>query len=291
VTPTHTVRSRPIAPEDLEALAQLLPRGFPDRSSDYFRSIFARLAAHRTPPGFPKYGYLMESDGQPVGAILMIFSSLVVGGQTRVRGNGAFWYVEPEFRSLASMLFSRACSHKDVTYLNLSPGLQTLGILDAQRFAPYITGEFKALPALRLKAMGAEVHALSAHHSNVEGLTAFEAELLRDHLDFGCIALICRAKGEAHPFVFEQRRRPGIVKITYARLVYCRSLEDFVRCAGPVGRFLTLRGMPIVCIDANGPVPGLIGKFFKAATPKYFKGPYAPTLGDFAYTERVMFGN
>ena len=233
----------------------------------------------------------MESDGKPVGAILMTYSPTVVGGEPRVRGNGAFWYVEPEFRSLASMLFSKACSHRDVTYLNLSPGLQTLGILDAQRYMPYITGEFKALPALRLKAMGAEVHALPARAGNVKGLTPFETELLRDHIDFGCIALICRAKGQTHPFIFEQRRRPGILKITYARLVYCRSIEDFVQCAGPVGRFLAMRGMPIVCIDSNGRIPGLFGKFFRARTPKYFKGPHAPRLGDFAYTERVMFGN
>jgi hypothetical protein len=34
----------------------------------------------------------------------------------------------------------------------------------------------------------------------------------------------------------------------------------------------------------------LIGRYFDATMPKYFKGPDRPRLGDLAYTEAAMFG-
>jgi hypothetical protein len=77
--------------------------------------------------------------------------------------------------------------------------------------------------------------------------------------------------------------------VPFAYLAYCRRLDDFVRFAGPLGRFLAKRGFPFVVLDANGPIEGLIGKYSDGA-PKYFKGPDQPRLGDIAYTERVMFG-
>jgi hypothetical protein len=53
---------------------------------------------------------------------------------------------------------------------------------------------------------------------------------------------------------------------------------------------LTARGRPLVIIDSNGPIPGLVGKYFSNKAPKYFKGPDRPRFGDLAYTEAVMFG-
>ena len=75
----------------------------------------------------------------------------------------------------------------------------------------------------------------------------------------------------------------------FAYLAYCRQVDDFVRFAGPLERFLAWRGFPLVVLDSNGPVKGLVGRYFDGA-PKYFKGPDRPRLGDIAYSERVMFG-
>ena len=45
-----------------------------------------------------------------------------------------------------------------------------------------------------------------------------------------------------------------------------------------------------VLIDANGPIPGLIGWFSRGRMPKYFKGPQRPRLGDLAYSEYAVLG-
>src|SRR3954454_8361893 len=89
------IRSRQIVPGDANAVVDLLTRGFPIRGRDYWSRAFARLEAHATPPGLPKYGYLLEGDGVPVGVILLIFSSVPVGAATTVRCNVSSWYVEP----------------------------------------------------------------------------------------------------------------------------------------------------------------------------------------------------
>jgi len=51
-----------------------------------------------------------------------------------------------------------------------------------------------------------------------------------------------------------------------------------------------LRGRPLLLIDANGQIPGLVGKYFDQTMPRYFRGPTRPRLGDLAYTEIAMFG-
>ena len=75
-----------------------------------------------------------------------------------------------------------------------------------------------------------------------------------------------------------------------AQLIYCRDIADFVRFAGPLGRFLALRGRPFVIVDSNGPIPGLVGIYRRGSMPKYFKGPRRPRLGDLAYTEYALLG-
>ena len=72
-------------------------------------------------------------------------------------------------------------------------------------------------------------------------------------------------------------------------LVYCRHLEDFVQFADPLGRFLAGRGFPLVVLDTNGLIEGLIGRYSDGA-PKYLRSPHQPRLGDIAYPERVIFG-
>jgi hypothetical protein len=73
-------------------------------------------------------------------------------------------------------------------------------------------------------------------------------------------------------------------------LIYCRDIADFVRFAAPLGRFLALRGEFLLMLDANGPIPGLVGRFFRDKMPKYFKGQQQPRLGDLAYTEIAVLG-
>jgi hypothetical protein len=74
-----SVRSRQIIESDFAAVIDLLTEGFPVRSRRYWESALAALASHATPPGLPKFGYLLESDGNAVGVILLIYSAIANG--------------------------------------------------------------------------------------------------------------------------------------------------------------------------------------------------------------------
>jgi len=280
------IRCRQIRDTDTDGIVDLLSRGLSGRARHYFVRALARLSEHPTPPGFPKYGYLLESDGTPVGAILLVYSSMLVNGEIQIRCNVSSWYVEPAFRSHAPMLVSQALKHKQVTYFNISPAPHTLPIVEAQGYVRYCSGRFMAVPALRARSSGARVRAVAPDMCPDEDLPSSELELLLAHARYGCMSVVCRLAGRRHPFIFRLGR---FRLVPYAYLVYCREPDDFVRCAGPVGRFLAWRGYPLVFLDSNGPIRGLVGRY-SGTHPKYFKGPNQPRLGDLAYSELAMFG-
>jgi hypothetical protein len=235
----------------------------------------------------PKYGYLLEGDGI-VGVVLQIFSSQRTGNTISIRCNMSSWYVKPDFRVYASLLAAKAQSHTNVTYFNITPAPNTLPVLEAQGYSRYANGIFVAVPALRFYSCGVDVRVARAEARPPAHADQFDHDLMLEHAKYGCISLWCVTRDGAYPFVF----RPRVVKrvITCAQLVYCRNVDDLVQFAGPVGRFLALRGRFLVLIDANGPIPGLIGKYFDGKAPKYFKGPERPRLGDLSFTEAALFG-
>ena len=99
-----------------------------------------------------------------------------------------------------------------------------------------------------------------------------ERDILTAHLDYGCLAYIVMEKGKANPFVFLPRRINR--KVPALQLIYCRDIRDFVRLAGPIGRAMVRRGKLLVCLDADSPLPGLVGRYFAGrGSPRYFKGP------------------
>jgi hypothetical protein len=286
--PASSLRCRQIAEADIAAVAALLARGFPHRDQQFWLRAFAQLTRRDPPPGLPKYGYLLESAGVPVGALLLICSMVHADGTTVPRCNLSSWYVEPTFRTYAPLLVSQALRHKDVTYLNVSPAPNTLPIIEAQGFARYCDGVFVAVPMLNGPFGSGGTKVFAAERQPEVGFDPLEQELLLQHAAVGCISLWCTHAQSAYPFVFRTRRVKSTVPC--AQLIYCRDIADFVRFAGPIGRFLALRGRPIVIVDANGPIAGVLGVFFRGTAPKYFRGPLRPRLGDLAYTEYALLG-
>jgi hypothetical protein len=283
------VTCREIVVADFNDVLCTLERGFPERPREYHVRALERLTEHATPPGFPKYGYLLVADGAIVGVVLTIFSSIMVGGEDHLRINVASWCVDPEFRGYAAMLTSPLRTYKQATYLNITPAPHTWRTLETLGYRRFCNGAFFALAALSGRSITATVRRVSTDVEPGGGLSPAEAEVLRAHAGFGCISVVCEWKKRRYPFVFV----PGSIRwkgipLPHALLVYCRDFDSYVQLAGPLGRFLLRRGMPLVLSDANGPVPGLMGRYVTWGV-KFARGPHPPHLGDLAYTEWVMF--
>jgi hypothetical protein len=283
------LRARAIAPSDRDAVAALLRRGFGfRRGRGFWQRVLDRLGRRRVPDGMPQYGYLLEGDGRAVGVILVIFSTPRTGPRPdAVRCSISSWYVEPAFRSYASLLASQALKFHDVTYLNSSPAANTVPTLVAQGYTQYCDGLFVAWPIFSRRAEDESAVLLAGGRIPDAPHEPFEVDLLRDHAQYGCVTFWCVGRDRAHPFVFRRRLAKGVLPC--AHLIYCRDTADVARFPGLIGRHLAARMCPLVVVDAVGAMPGLPG-FYLPGRPKYFKGPERPRLGDLAYTEAALFG-
>ena len=262
-------------------MADELTRGFPAKPRKYWTTALERLANRPSPPGCPEFGYLLEAESRIVGVVLLIFGTV----DGAVRCNISSWCVEPSHRGHAAVLAAMATKLKHVTYINTSAAAHTWPILEAQGYRRYSRGQFLAIPALS-RGRGVTAHALS---DSAEHHALPEYELLRAHADAGCVVVVCDTAAGPLPFVF-LRRRITRAPIPTLQLIYARDTASFVECAGPLGRFLLTRGGPTVICDADGPIPGLVGAFFKDRGPRFFKGPTEPRPNDLAFTEMVVFG-
>lgn len=280
------LRVREIVESDLIAVAALLARGFPFRSTNYWLRGLQRQAKRPRPGGYPAFGYCLDSAGAPVGVILLLFSEVLAGGETIVRCNVSSWYVEPAFRAFASLLVRSATREKNVTYFNITPAPHTWSTVEAQGFSVYCRGQVYGALALS-KTVAAARAELFSEKSDAAALTPYEADLLRQHASFGCLSLVVREGLDCHPFVFQKHRVKNFVPVY--RLLYCRDTANLRRYAGNIGRFLARRGGLLVRFDANRPVPGIVGWYSEKRGRKYAKGPTPPPLGDLAFTEAAIF--
>jgi hypothetical protein len=286
------LRCREISEADIDAVADLLTRGFVGRPRNYWMQGLRRQAAREVPDGYPRFGYMLDCDGLPVGVLLLLYTLRADGAETTIYCNLSSWYVEPAFRNYAPLLTKIAQKNAEVTYLNISPATWTWPIIEAQGFVRYCSGLFFSMPALSRIRRGMTVETVSADARTIEGLCSSEAKLLTRHARYGCLSLICRtANGDALPFILlPVRIRRGWIAPPAMQLIYCRDSADYVQCAGAIGRFLIRHGKISVLLDANGAVPGLVGIYTEARGRKYSKGPHRPRLANLTDTELVLYG-
>lgn len=288
-TKKSDVRVRLIEDDDIPAVADCLRRGFPYRRRGYWLKALQRMAQRDRIGDYPRYGYMLETSQGPVGVLLVIYSRHAGPAGDSIRCNLSSWCVDKDYRFYAPLLHAVAVSAKQVTYINISPAAHTRQGVEALRFKRFCDGQILFAPVLSAARRNARVVDYAADSAEAALLPERERTILADHAALGCRALICVEDGVAHPFVF-QRRTAFHRLLPCQRLIYCRGMDEFATFAGAIGRHLLLRAWPIFIADANGPVPGLIGRYFADVGPKYFKGPVQPSLGDLTYTELVILG-
>jgi hypothetical protein len=271
---------RQLQESDSEAAVTLLTRGFWDRTPDYWRRALARLRDRQLPGPYPRFGYALVDSDELVGVLLLIFSRSDDGN---IRANVSSWYVEPDYRLYSNMMLAPALSRfPEATFINVSPSPHTLQTIGVQAFEAHVKGTFVSLAALAVPRPSARISECAANAGE-------DATMLETHAALGCLSLEVTYRGAVHPFIFLPRlaHRSGV---KFAQLIYCKSMEDFVLLAGPLGRWLLKKGFLFVILDANEPVKGLFGRYFAGRKVKVFRGPVRPRLGDLTHTELVLFG-
>jgi hypothetical protein len=285
--PSLGVSCRRIRPSDLGSIVDLLCEGFPTRTRNYWLDGLRYITA-LTPPGeVPRFGYVLSAGADLVGVLLLICSDNA--GHQNARYNVSSWYVRPAYRMYAAHLNALSIRNTTATYINISPAEHTLPVIEAQGFVKALQGCFVGLPALSLRGSGAVVSTHPDQWSKSTRMSAADERLLREHAMSGCITLWVETADGGYPFIFRKRiLRSG--RLPCAMLLYCRSLEDLEKFAGPVGRALIRQGLPLMFAGTNRPLRGIPGKHFPEKMPIYYKGPVKPRSGDLSYTEASVFG-
>lgn len=283
------VECRPIREDDWEGVVDCLRRGFPTRSREYWARALVRQSRRPAVDDLPRYGIALAKSGQVVGVLLSLYTRYQTEGGDNIRCNLGSWSVDTEFRPYATKMIVMVLKRKDVTYVNISPAPATVKLNKAFGFHLFSHGQLAFLPVLSSRRGQWRVLEARSDRAEMAMLSDAERHMLLEHAAFGCLSLICVHDGAVFPLVL-MPRRIGHHLIPSCQVVYCRSLADLSQCAGALGRFLLRRGILLCVVDANEPVPGLVGHYFANKGVKYFKGPKPPSLGDLTFTELVVFG-
>ncbi|MGF6313241.1 hypothetical protein ABIB82_007360 [Bradyrhizobium sp. i1.8.4] len=285
------IRCREIEISDLDAIADFLADGFVRHSRDWWVAGLKRQLAREVPEGFPRFGYMLEHEGTPVGALLLIYIARDDGGNPSIRCNLSSWYVEPAYRAYAPMLTKVAQRHEHVTYVNISPARWTWPTIEAQGFRAYCRGLFFSFPVLSRATKGMRVEIVPQGAGLVDGLSEIDIAILARHAAYGCLGIVCRtADNRAFPFILQTMRIKERIAPPAMQLIYCRDVADYITCAGAIGRFLLRRGVVMVALDANGRHDYLVGHYRERNRRKFFKGPQRPRLADLSDSELVIYG-
>lgn len=292
----HHIKVRLITEADIPAATDLLTRGYGTarvrgtvRPRRFWEDVFSCLSCRPLPAReFPRYGYVIDSDGILVGIMLLVFSTVWENGKAKLRCNGSSVYVDPAFRVYAPLLINKLLKYKGTTVLNLTPAEHTFAMIEALGYVRYCNGVFVAFPLLCRTPKKNRVRIIGVQTEPGVPFDYHERDLMVEHVDYGCMSVWCVTPQRAYPFVFRIRH---IRHVPCAQLVYCNGVEDFVRFARPIGLYLARNsGRFLVLLDANGPIHGLVGKYFAGKVVRYSLGTDRPRLGDLAYTEVSMFG-
>jgi hypothetical protein len=288
-TASRSVVCRPIEERDIPAVLDCLTRGFPERRRDYWVRGLEGLSRLPRVDDYPQYGRLLEADGAVVGVMLQIFSRRDGAEGETPRCNLSSWCVDPAYRGYGHALHARAVARREVVYLNISAAPHTVPALNAVGYRCYSQGQFVFAPLLSRGAANARVVAFAEESPEAQALSTADRRLLADHAAFGCLALVGVKDGAATPLVFQKRTIwRGLIPCLH--VIYCRDPNDLTAFSAALGRRFARAGRLLCVLDANGPVPGLAGRFLPGRELRYFKGAAAPQPCDLAYTEIVVLG-
>lgn len=277
---------REISEADLPEAIRVLCEGFPHRSPAYWQSGLNQLARLDAPAHTVRFGHAMFVKRTMRGVILCIPSVHKYGAVAQTFVNLSSWCVDPSHRGRSALqLYAQASSgHVDLTYTNLSATAHTLKAVVARGFQQWTAGQ---MLCVGIRSSPGRKRFVPSDQARSAGLAEPVARILADHAKFGCFAFCLETSTKLIPLIFLRRR---VKSIPVAQLIYCESLDELISNGLAVSAWFAARGYPAMLVDTNGPVAGLLGKYFPGRAGKFFKGP-APRLDvEHTYTEMVYFG-
>jgi hypothetical protein len=132
---------REVEDKDLLPLAEFLPGGFPNTTTDFWLPLFGLWWASNPAytDQFPR-GWILENETEIVGFIGNIPVKFLIRGEVRIAAVSNSWYVEPSVRGIFSLrLFNEFVKQKQASFLFFKKDDESLtGILHSFKFKEFI---------------------------------------------------------------------------------------------------------------------------------------------------------
>ena len=282
--PTYVIRE--LEDADLNQLAGLLAEGFSRHSLAFWQGCLAKLRMREPAPGTPRYGYGIEDSGLQ-GAALALGSLHGPAESPQTIVNISSWTVRPSHRGPAAKeLYRHASSFEGPTYSNLSAAAHTIKTITKFGFREGTAGQIIGIGTR--KSPDTPRRALSLKDAQSAGLSAEKLERLQHHQDRGCVVFCLELGDRLAPLIFLPRRVAGGLPV--AQLIYCELWSDVIDHSRLISLSLLARGWTALLVDASGPVPGFLGRYFPGKAAKYYKGPAPAYAVDHSYSEMIYIG-
>ena len=286
-------RVRPARETDIEEICRLLEEGFGrDRAK---RMPWRRIFEHGWGGGRRDFGFVLTVDETIIGFIGAVFSHREGGGGPGgTVCNLTSWYVRAAFQGWGSLLLQAAISHADVTYTSLSPGQETVAILDALKFRRMPRRRF-FLPfgnARTLMGKGPTLHFDRAFIRR--RLTAPHRRIFDDHAGYDLLHVLIR-DGASSAYLIAKRRKttvrvgPVPVRLPYSEILFCSDPDLLATHLERAKLAILLRQGSVALAADESVIPPPIRAAAHSRSVRYYaSGRTHPGKLDLLYSELVL---
>lgn len=277
---------------NIGAAMDLLTRGFPQRSRQFWEKGITRLLAspaHKN-DGEP-IGTMMMADGRAVGIALSAASyrpAVTDGARSRLV-NLCSWYIDPDHRWRMPVMLRNAMRCKSTIYTDLSPTENVRPMLEMLGFKPLNNGvEVVCVPSMAARQLDAPAVVQWRDAARADPGAGI-GQLMADHESFGCYAFAIETAERSVPLIVKPFTRCGV---PMGQVVYCGDASALGGALGSLSRTLVWHGRLGLVVDL--PI-GQAGtrSLTRIATPsrrrRYIKNGSQEGVIDYAYSELVFF--
>ena len=196
----------------------------------------------------PNHGFMLEADGEVVGAYLAFYSERPVDGRNQRFCNLAAWCVLPEYRLHALKLLTSLLKQPGYHFVDLSPSGNVVPINERLKLR-HLDTTTALMPNLPWPSLPGR-YRISSKPSVIERLlTGPELQIYRDHRHARAANhVVMSHRGEHCYAIFRRDRRRDLP--LFASLLYVSNPPLFTKMSGVFGRHLLLRyGIPATLLE------------------------------------------
>jgi hypothetical protein len=230
-----TVAVRPISDRELDAVGQFLHLTLNSRVS---AAAWVKAMTVPWPVNSPNRGFLLEDDGEVVGAYLAFYSNRVVDGHTEPFCNLGAWCVAESYRFHSAKLLKALLAQDGYTFTDLSPSGTVMAMNERLNFR-YLDTATALIPCLPRPSVPGRwrVHTGAAI---ADVLTGRDLSIYLDHRDTAAALHVVLSRGDQHCYVVFRRDRRKNLPL-FASVLYVSDPELFAAGIGVFTRHLLLR--------------------------------------------------